>query len=392
METGAAVTVDVRMVVEGKGAARFRGAAAVACRPESSGRWIGGRGRACVDLGVGQGHLSTVSFVGNSRTRFGNSGIRAVREGRRVPDVSSFHEPVMRDEVMRALEPGRGGVYLDGTVGGGGHAEAILEASDDLRLLAVDRDAAALARARERLERFGDRVSFEQGDYADAVEAYDLGEGALAGVLLDLGVSSHQIDTLERGFSFRPGAPLDMRMSGQGTSAADLLETLSEEDLAKIFRDYGEQRRARLLAAKIVGVRKDAPLRHSDDLLAVMEAVWNRPIPASGAAPVFQALRIAVNRELDTLERALPLLRDALAPGGRMAVIAYHSLEDRLVKRAFREWSRDCVCPPELPECRCRGRALGRVMNRRPLRPSAEEVARNARARSARLRAWERVE
>ncbi len=351
-----------------------------------------------MDLGVGQGRLSTVSIVsGSLGRRFGDSGIRGVggfellrHTGR--PGVDSFHEPVMVGEVLRGLKPARGGLYLDGTLGGGGHAEAVLTAGLDVRLLGVDRDGEALKRASERLARFGDRLQVQQGDYSEAEAIYDLGEGALAGVLLDLGVSSHQINTLERGFSFRPGATLDMRMSGQGESAADLLETLSAEELAEIFREYGEEKRARRLATEIVRRRADAPLRTSDELLSAMEAVWGRTVPASQVAPVFQALRIAVNRELESLERGLAALRDLLAPGGRLVVIAYHSLEDRLVKRAFRNWSRECVCPPGLPECRCRGHALGREVERRPLRPSAEEVARNPRARSARLRVWERGE
>ncbi|NIR46123.1 MAG: 16S rRNA (cytosine(1402)-N(4))-methyltransferase RsmH [Gemmatimonadetes bacterium] len=305
---------------------------------------------------------------------------------------SSYHEAVMVDQVLEALEPDRGGVYLDGTVGGGGHAAALLEASADARLLGIDRDDEALAAARARLAPFGDRVQLERGDYAEASELFDLGEGALAGVLLDLGVSSRQVDSSERGFSFRPDTPLDMRMSGEGPSAADLLNTLEAEELAAIFRDYGEQRRAGQLAREVVARRERAPFGRSDDLLAAMEAVYRKPVRATDAAPVFQALRIAVNRELESLERALPTLRDRLAPGGRMVVLAYHSLEDRRVKRAFREWSRDCICPPELPECRCRGRALGRELVKRPLRPSTEEVARNPRARSARLRAWERGE
>jgi 16S rRNA (cytosine1402-N4)-methyltransferase len=259
-------------------------------------------------------------------------------------------------------------------------------------LLGLDRDEEALRAARSRLEPFADRVRLERADYAEAKGVYDLGEGALAGVLLDLGVSSHQIDSIQRGFSFRAGTPLDMRMSGEGVSAADLLNTLEVEELKAIFRDYGEQRGARRLAEEIVARRQRAAFARSEDLIAAMEAVRRKPVSAADAAPVFQALRIAVNRELDSLDRALPDLRDLLAPGGRLVVLAYHSLEDRRVKRAFREWSRDCVCPPELPECRCRGRALGRQLTRRPLRASSEEIERNPRARSARLRAWERGE
>ncbi len=307
--------------------------------------------------------------------------------------ASSFHEPVMTDEVVRLLAPDRGGLFLDGTVGGGGHAEAVLRAGSLVRLLAVDRDVEALERARERLGEYGERVSFHEGDYADVTEIFDLGEGALAGVLLDLGVSSHQIDSRERGFSFRPGAPLDMRMTrkGSGPTAAELLARCSADELAEIFRTYGEERRGRRLAAAVVEARKSAPLETSDDLMNVLTRVWGRAVVAADAARIFQALRIAVNRELVSLERALPALRDALAPGARLVVISYHSLEDRLVKRAYREWSRECICPPGIPECRCRGRALGRLLTRSPIRPSADEVSRNPRARSARLRAWERA-
>lgn len=373
------------------GGARVDWASTAIRRPRLSGRWAGGRGRAVWGLGVGQCRLSTVPHR-RCLPRASPAG-GALRERIRwALSVGVFHESVMLEEVVRCLAADRGGLYLDGTVGGGGHAEAILKAGEDVRLLAVDRDPEALAEARARLQTFAARIAFAPGDYADARELFGLGEGALAGVLLDLGVSSHQIDTRERGFSFRPGVALDMRMSGQGPepTAAELLASLSADELAEIFRAYGEERRARRLAAGIVESRKRAPLQSSDDLLRVLEAVWGRPVAAADAARIFQALRIAVNQELDSLERALPGLRDLLAPGGRMVVVSYHSLEDRLAKRAFREWSRDCVCPPDLPVCRCRGRALGCELTRAPLRASSQEVARNARARSARLRAWER--
>ncbi len=349
-----------------------------------------------MDLGVGQGRLFTVLFLVSVGRR---EVIRASRianrtHGRSALSARVFHEPVMTEEVVRYLAPERGGLFLDGTVGGGGHAEAILGAGSGVRLLAVDRDAEALDRACTRLEKFEGRVKFALGDYADAKESYDLGEGALAGVLLDLGVSSHQIDSLERGFSFRPGAPLDMRMSREGSerTAAELLADLSADDLAEIFRTYGEERRARRLAAEVVRVRELAPIETSDDLMRLIETVWRRPVAASDAARLFQALRIAVNHELESLLRALESLRDLLGTAGRMVIISYHSLEDRLVKRAFREWSRECVCPPELPVCQCRGRPLGRQLTRGVLRPAAAEVARNPRSRSARLRAWERGE
>ena len=219
------------------------------------GRWTGGRGRAVWGLGVGQSRLSTVL---SSRKSVALATLGAATTWV-TSDLSadSFHEPVMVDEVLRFIAPERSGLFLDGTAGGGGHAEAILEAGgDDVRLLALDRDEEALENARSRLGSYGERLLLRQGDYADADSIFGLGEGALAGVLLDLGVSSHQIDSLERGFSFRTGSSLDMRMSGEGTSAADLLATLSVEELTKLFRDFGEVKRARRLASEIATRRE----------------------------------------------------------------------------------------------------------------------------------------
>ena len=375
----------------GKDSARVARASAVTRRIYRTGRWTGGRGRAVWGLGVGQGRLSTVSHFGEAPAR-PETVLGGTTQITSALATSSYHEPVMLSEVLSFLAPERGGVYLDGTLGGGGHARAILDSTPRTSLLALDRDVDALDHARAALTAYGDRLVLRQGNYAEAVSIFDLGEGALAGVLLDLGVSSHQIDTDARGFSFRPGVPLDMRMSGRGATAEELLSTLSAEELTEIFRVYAEERRARRLAAAIVERRSCSRLRTSDDLVTVIEAVWGRPPAASDLARVFQALRIAVNEELDSLERALPVLRSLLVPGGRMVVIAYHSLEDRLVKRSFRDWSRDCVCPPGIPVCRCRGRPLGRELTRGPVRPAADEVASNPRARSALLRAWERGE
>jgi 16S rRNA (cytosine1402-N4)-methyltransferase len=305
---------------------------------------------------------------------------------------SSYHAPVMVEEVLRFLAPERGGVYLDGTLGGGGHAEAVLErgAEAGAEVIGVDRDPDALDTAGARLARYGERLRLVKANYADAVAAAGIGEGTLAGALLDLGISSHQIDETERGFTFRSGAPLDMRM-GQGTeaeaSAADLLNTLEEEELANLFYRFGEEKRSRRLARVIVEMRSRRPMATSDDLVEAIERSLTRPT-AQDRARIFQALRIAVNREIEGLESALPAIRDALAVGGVMVVLSYHSLEDRLVKDSFREWSRDCICPPQFPECRCRGVALGTALTRKPLSAGAAEVARNVRARSAHLRAW----
>jgi 16S rRNA (cytosine1402-N4)-methyltransferase len=304
----------------------------------------------------------------------------------------SYHAPVMVREVLEYLKPERGGVYFDGTLGGGGHGEAILSASDGVRLIGVDQDTEAHDVAGRRLERFGDRVHLVHANFAAAAEGLAT---PLAGALLDLGVSSRQIDDPARGCSFRPGTPLDMRMHSAAArpTAAELLNELGERDLADLFYRYGEERRSRPLARGLVSRRKQAPFRTSDDLNEVLDVVLGRgrSLEPADRARLYQALRIAVNEELLALERALPALREALEAGGVLVVLAYHSLEDRLVKDAFREWSRSCICPPELPVCLCRGVALGETLTRKPVLASVAEVAVNSRARSARLRAWRKA-
>lgn len=301
----------------------------------------------------------------------------------------AYHDPVMVGEVVAHLGAEAGGLYFDGTLGGGGHTEAILEASEATRVIGVDQDADALAEAGGRLERFSARVVFVHANFADAAEQVS---EPLAGALLDLGISSHQIDDDARGFSFRPGIPLDMRMSSRTEeTAADLLNELDERSLADVFYRYGEERRSRRLAAEVVRRRAQAPFRVSDDLVAAIDAVLGARTTIQDRARIFQALRIAVNDEMSVLERALPVLRDRLAPAGVFVVLSYHSLEDRQVKDAFREWSRECVCPPQLPICVCRGRALGETLTRRPQTASEAEVDANPRARSAKLRAWRKA-
>ena len=308
-----------------------------------------------------------------------------------LPYASGYHAPVMAREVMDLLRPERGGTYLDGTLGGGGHAEALLERGAEARLIGVDRDPDALAEASARLERFGDRFRPVRANFADAVDAAGIADGTLDGVLLDLGISSHQIDVDARGFTFRPGAPLDMRMgqaSAGEASAADLLNTLDEGELADVFYRYGEERRSRKLARVVAEMREEAPFETSDQLLRAIERALGPRTEAADKARIFQALRIAVNHEIESLERALERFRDALAPGGVFAILSYHSLEDRLVKNAFRDWSQECVCPPGFPVCRCRGRALGVTLTRKPTDASPQEIAANPRARSAHLRGW----
>ena len=308
--------------------------------------------------------------------------------------ASGYHAPVMVEEVMELLRPVRGGLFLDGTLGGGGHAEALLERGPAARLVGVDRDPDALAEAGARLARFGDRVRLVRANFADSVEAAAIAPGTLDGVLLDLGISSHQIDETARGFTFREGAPLDMRMgrdSAGEPTAADLLSELDEDELATLFRRYGEEPRARKLARVVVEMRAEAPMDTSDRLVEAVSRALGPRHDAGDRARIFQALRIAVNGEIAALERALESFREALAPGGVFAVMSYHSLEDRLVKNAFRDWSLACTCPPGFPVCVCRGAPLGETLTRKPVSASTTEVRENVRARSARLRAWRKA-
>lgn len=305
------------------------------------------------------------------------------------------HEPVMPDEVLRYLCLERGGVFLDATIGGGGHAVRLLEAEPDVRVIGIDQDPEAIEASERRLAQYGDRVELRLGNFRD-IERLEGGTDIqdLAGALLDLGVSSHQIDTTARGFSYRPGTSLRMGMGGttgeHREPAADLLNAATEYELGRVFRDFGDERRWRVLAREVVRRRKARPFRTSDDLVGALTAVLGRRASEREKARVFQAVRIAVNDELDALREGLERVCERLAVGGRLVVISYHSLEDRITKHMFRDWARACICPPRLPECRCRGEPLGRVVTRRPVRPTEEEVARNPRARSARLRAWEK--
>ena len=305
------------------------------------------------------------------------------------------HQPVMVDEVLELLGAERGGRFLDGTVGGAGHAVRILESSSTATLIGLDQDEEAVAAARERLAGFGDRARVLAGNFRDAAELLeDYIDIGLDGALLDLGVSSHQIDTMARGFSFRRGTPLNMRMGGTTggwRTAADLLNTASEEELGKIFRDYGEERKWRGMSREIARRRQEKPLRTADDLVAAASTALWRPLSPRDKARLFQAVRIAVNEEMEALQDGLEAIAQLLKTGGRLVVISYHSLEDRIVKETFREWSRECVCPPELPVCTCRGHALGRRLTKKPLQPTEAEVASNPRSRSARLRGWVRA-
>ena len=286
---------------------------------------------------------------------------------------------------------------LDGTLGGGGHALALLENGADVT--GIDRDPDAISAARERLADHGRTGRFRvvYGDFSDVDSIPELSGAMFDGIVLDLGVSSHQFDDATRGFSFREGAVIDMRMAGggnhtNGDTAADLLNSSDERDLIRIFREYGDEPRAARLAHEIVRRRANRPFELSDDLVGAIRAVLGPRSGPSEFARLFQAVRIAVNDELEALSRALPALRDRLVPGGVFAVIAYHSGEDRIIKNAFRDWSLSCVCPPRQPVCTCRGHALGATTRRKAVIASSEEIARNPRARSARLRAWRSAE
>ena len=305
---------------------------------------------------------------------------------------AGFHDPVLAREVVEFMAPTGNGLYLDGTVGGGGHTAFLMDECLSCRIIAVDRDPDALEAAKAGLARFGARVRFIQARFDEALRSADLSK-PLAGVLLDLGVSSHQLDSDRRGFAFRVGVELDMRMGGTQAgepSAAQILNSEPEEALARIFHEYGEEPRSRGLARAVVERRTTTPFRTSNDLVAVLYRTLGRKPKAKEKARIFQALRIAVNEELTCLERGLTEFREAMAPDARIVVISYHSLEDRLVKNAFREWSRSCVCPPGMPVCTCRGAPLGSVLTRKAVRPSEVEVRRNPRARSGRLRAWKK--
>jgi 16S rRNA (cytosine1402-N4)-methyltransferase len=257
----------------------------------------------------------------------------------------------------------------------------------------VDRDPEALRAARERLTDHEQRVRFLHMRFDEAMNDAQVMKEGLHGALLDLGVSSWQLDADERGFAFRRGAPLDMRMAGEGSgeSAADLLNEAPEAELARVFRDYGEEPRWKKLAREVVRRRRNRPFSTSDDLVAALSATLGRGPSQRDKARVFQALRIAVNQELSVLTQVLPIIRDSLRPSGTLAIISYHSLEDRLVKDAFREWSTDCVCPPGFPVCVCRGVALGSPLFKGTRTAEPGEVKRNPRSRSARLRAWRKA-
>ena len=304
-------------------------------------------------------------------------------------------------EVLRELKAEGPGFYLDGTVGIGGHAEAILKQNPLNRLIGLDRDVEALELAKERLAPFGERVWLYHGDYRDLEDILEAVKGELPrpsfrGILLDLGVSSLQLDRVERGFSFQKDALLDMRMDQtQELTAFDLVNRASAEELEEIFSKFGEERWARRISRRIVEVRKAGEIRTTGQLAQIVQLAIPKsaqPRKIHPATRVFQALRIAVNRELDGLGEALEKAVSFLKPGGRLCVISFHSLEDRIVKDTFLRLAKGCQCPPWFPRCVCGQKPSLRIVQKRPITPSEEEQTENPRSRSAKLRVAEKVE
>ena len=302
------------------------------------------------------------------------------------------HVPVLYQEVLESLNITPGGIYVDGTVGAGGHALGILEGSSpNGRLLGLDRDPQALELSKNHLESYGKRVVLIQSSYIKLKSHLNnLKWNTVDGILLDLGVSSMQLDSTEKGFSFRFDAPLDMRFDpAQGTSAADLVNHYSREELANLIFQYGEEKYSRKIADAIIANR---PLDRTQELVDIIERVIGKTTSRiHPATRTFQALRIAVNNELEALEAFMPIALEVLNPGGRLAIIAFHSLEDRIVKRFFKRESKDCICPIEIPICVCDHKAQLEEITRRPIRPEEKETLKNPRARSAKLRVGEKI-
>ena len=300
------------------------------------------------------------------------------------------HQPVLLQEVLEALQVREDGIYVDGTAGGGSHSAAIASRLTTGRLIALDRDPDAIEAASKRLEPYPQaqvvRANFDQMDEVLQSLAIDGADG----ILMDLGVSSHQLDTPERGFSYHNDAPLDMRMSQEGRSAKDLVNELEAGELAKIFFDYGEERYARPIARAIVKAREEAPIETTLQLADIIKYAMPPAARREQGHPArrcFQALRIAVNGELDHLEQGLIHAFSCLKEGGRMAIITFHSLEDRMVKRQFAKWAKGCICPPDFPVCVCGHKPEATLVCRKAVEASPEELERNPRSRSAKLRA-----
>lgn len=306
------------------------------------------------------------------------------------------HTSVLLEETITQLHIKPDGIYLDGTLGGGGHAYHVAQRlSAAGRLIGIDQDEAAIEAAGERLALFGERVSILRDNYCNAKEALaKIGIDKVDGIVLDLGVSSYQLDTIERGFSYRYDTALDMRMDRrQSLSARDIVNDYSEMELYRIIRDYGEDQFAKNIAKHIARAREEKPIETTGELNELIKAAIPAKMRAAGGHPskrTFQAIRIECNRELEVLRESLDTLIDMLRPEGRICIITFHSLEDRIVKSAFRKNENPCTCPREFPVCVCNKKSKGSVITRKPILPSEEELAENKRSKSAKLRVFER--
>ena len=307
------------------------------------------------------------------------------------------HKSVLLYETVDSLNIKPDGIYVDGTLGGGGHAyEVCSRLGKHGRLIGIDQDAYAIAAATKRLEPFADKVTVVRSNYENIASVlHDLGIEKVDGIYLDLGVSSYQLDTASRGFTYREDAPLDMRMDQRNTqTAADIVNTYSETELYHIIRDYGEDRFAKNIAKHIVQRRQEKPYETTGELIETIKAAIPAKIRATGGHPAkrtFQAIRIELNHELDVLNRSIDTMIDLLNPGGRLSIITFHSLEDRIVKKRFRDNENPCICPPEFPVCMCGRKSKGTVITRKPIVPGEEELEYNKRSKSSKLRVFERA-
>lgn len=308
------------------------------------------------------------------------------------------HTSVLLYETVDSLNIRPDGIYVDGTLGGGGHASLVLNRlGEQGRLIGLDQDADAIAAAGERLKEYRDRVTVIRTNYENIKDALaSQGISGADGIYLDLGVSSYQLDTADRGFTYREDdAPLDMRMDQRNTQTAkDIVNGYSEMELYRIIRDYGEDRFAKNIAKHIVKARQEKEIETAGELTEIIKAAIPAKVRATGGHPskrTFQAIRIELNRELQVLEQSIDTMIDLLNPGGRLSIITFHSLEDRIVKNKFRENENPCICPPEFPVCMCGRKSKGRVVTRKPVLPSEEELAANKRSKSAKLRVFEKA-
>ncbi len=308
------------------------------------------------------------------------------------------HTSVLLYETVDSLNIRPDGIYVDGTLGGGGHASLVLSRlGEQGRLIGLDQDADAIAAAGERLKEYGDRITVIRTNYENIKDALaSQGLTGVDGIYLDLGVSSYQLDTAKRGFTYREDdAPLDMRMDQRNTQTAkDIVNEYSEMELYRIIRDYGEDRFAKNIAKHIVKARQEKEIETAGELTEIIKAAIPAKVRATGGHPskrTFQAIRIELNRELQVLEHSIDTMIDLLNPGGRLSIITFHSLEDRIVKNKFRENENPCICPPEFPVCMCGRKSRGRVVTRKPVLPSEEELSVNKRSKSAKLRVFEKA-